>query len=230
MSASNFGKNNPDSASASKSAAVDAFKSFWANPEPSVEGVQAYTFEYSDAQFFVLDDCSARSNLDYKQDKPYMLGAAQTRWLKDALENSQAKFKIVVINSPFANPVKSKSNFTFAADERKEIMDFLLAKKIGGIVFLSANKGYGEITRLVRAGAYPIVDATTAPLTNRPAAEIEELNYFRMPGSGITKRAFLQVKIDGTENERAISFTFIDSKGKPLFSTSIKEAELYKFE
>ena len=114
--------------------------------------------------------------------------------------------------------------------ERKEIMDFLLAKKIGGIVFLSANKGYGEITRLVRAGAYPIVDATTAPLTNRPAAEIEELNYFRMPGSGITKRAFLQVKIDGTENERAISFTFIDSKGKPLFSTSIKEAELYKFE
>ncbi len=230
MSASNFGKNNPDSASASKSVAVDAFKSFWANPEPSVEGVQAYTFEYSDAQFFVLDDCSARSNLDYKQDKPYMLGAAQTRWLKDALENSQAKFKIVVINSPFANPVKSKSNFTFAADERKEIMDFLLAKKIGGIVFLSANKGYGEITRLVRAGAYPIVDATTAPLTNRPAAEIEELNYFRMPGSGITKRAFLQVKIDGTENERAISFTFIDSKGKPLFSTSIKEAELYKFE
>lgn len=230
MSASNFGKNNPDASSASKNAAIDAFKSFWANPEPAIEGLQAYTFDYSDAQFFVLDDCSARSNLDYKQDKPYILGAAQSRWLKNSLENSQAKFKIIVINSPFANPVKSKTNFTFADGERKDLMDFLAAKKIGGVVFLSANKEYGEATRLVRAGAYPLLDITAAPLTNRPAAEIEELNYFRMPGSGTTKRAFLMVKIDGPENGRAISFTFVDSQGKPLFTTSVKEQDLYRFE
>ncbi|CDE83406.1 unknown [Coraliomargarita sp. CAG:312] len=37
-------------------------------------------------------------------------------------------------------------------------------------------------------------------------------------------------KIDGPENERAISFTFVDSQGKPLFTTSVKEQELYKFE
>ena len=230
MSASNFGKNNPDASSASRHAAAEAFRSFWSNPEYAVEGIQAYTFNYSDAQFFVLDDCSARSNLDYKQDKPYILGSDQSRWLKNALENSQAKFKIIVINSPFANPVKSKTNFTFAAEERKDIMDFLSAKKIGGVVFLSANKEYGEATRLVRAGAYPLIDITAAPLTDRPAAEIEELNYFRMPGSGITKRAFLMAKIDGPENERAISFTFVDSQGKPLFTTSVKEQELYKFE
>ena len=117
-----------------------------------------------------------------------------------------------------------------AEAERKQLMDFLALNKIGGVVMLSANKPYGEITRHVRSNGYPILDVTAGPLTGRPATEIGEMNYFRMPSSAMLKRSFAQVKIDGAENARVITFTFFDSKGNAGFSTSLKESDLYKFE
>ena len=166
------------------------------------------------------------TNLDYKEYMPEILGKKQIQWLLSNLSNSTAKFKIIVVNTPFANPVKNKKHFTFAEKERKAILDFLVLKHIEGVVVISANKDFAEITRFVRAGAYPLNEITAGPTTARPAKEISDMNYFSVPNSVITERSFVQVKIDGNENDRIITFSFINSKGKQLFSTSLKESEL----
>ena len=222
-----FGRGN-DSNIASLDDASAAFDNLWANPRGKFG--KSYSFKYSDTEFFVLDDCSARSYFTDANSRPARLGDKQLDWLMAALQNSKANFKIVVMNSPFGNPSASRENLAYTQNERQKLLDFLVFSKIKGVVFLSANKPFGELTRLVRAGGYPIYDMTAAPLTGRPAKEIKEMNYFRVPNSSITRRAFSIVKIDGPENDRAITFSFFDSKGKQLHSTTVKLSDLGKFE
>jgi len=219
-----------DASSAGAPAKLRAFGRLWANPEGADESSRAYSFSYADADFFVLDDFSNRANLDYGDDRPKMLGARQLKWLFNALSNSRATFKFIAMNTPIANPVDSPENFTFAAEERKALIAFLSEKKIEGVIMISARKNYGEITRLVRAGAYPIYDLTAAPLTARPAKEISEMNYFRVPSSASAQRSFAQVKIEGAEGSRSATLSFFDAKGNSIFSMTVRESELKKFE
>ncbi len=220
-----FGDKNADKFSPTAKNAKTTFKKFWSIPQSNDDALYYY-FSYSDADFFVLDTCSQRSNLDYKEYMPEILGKKQLQWLMANLNNSTAKFKIIVVNSPLTNPVKSKAHFTFAEKERKAILDFLVLKKITGVVVVSANKDFSEITRFVRAGGYPLHEATVGAFTNRPAKEVSEMNYFRVPNSAITVRSFMLVKIDGAENDRRISMSFINSKGEQLFNLTLKESEL----
>lgn len=217
-----------DSDSACVDLASEVFDLAWANPKGKVN--KAYSFSYSDADFFVLDDCSERTLLDHGRERPRYLGEAQIRWLKGALKNSKATFKFIVVNSPFANPAPNDRNFTYTEEERTEILSFLDSAKISGVVFLTANKPFGELTRLIRANAYPIYDMTTSVATARPVDEPDEMNYFRVPNSTSAKRAFTIVKVDGAENDRAITFSSFDSKGNQISSTTIKASELKKFE
>ena len=225
MASVSFGTDNADKYAPSAKNAKDAFDSFWVIPQKNGESFY-YSFSYSDVDIFVLDCCSQRSNLDYKEHMPKILGAEQIKWLMANLSASKATFKIIVSNIPFANPVSSPKNFTFAEKERKEILDFLALKKIEGIIFISANKNYAETTRLIRAGAYPLYEATVGALTDRPANDVSEMNYFRQPNSLIKKRSFLNVKVDGSENDRHITLSFIDAKGIQAYSFTLKQSDL----
>ena len=233
-STANYGVPNADKIADSTSngafGKITAFDRLWANPKSTEKTSRAYSFSYADADFFVLDDFSNRTNLDYGDARPKMLGQAQMNWLFNALANSKATFKFIVMNTPIANPVENAENFTFASEERKALLAFLSEKKIEGVLMISGKKGYGEITKLIRAGAYPIYELTTTPLTDRPAKEIKEMNYFRVPSSATLKRGFSQIKIEGKEGARTVTFTFFNSKGEQGFSHTIKESELKKFE
>ena len=85
-------------------------------------------------------------------------------------------------------------------------------------------------TRHIRAGSYPIYEITAGPTTARPNKEISEMNYFRVPSSATLARSFAQVKIEGAEGARTLTMTFINAKGDALFSTTIKQSDLQKFE
>lgn len=209
-----------------KTNAIDAFTQFWNNPESPSDKSQYYTFEYSDTQFFILDDTSNRNTLDYKENRPSFLADEQLKWLFSALKASTAKFKIVVMNSPVLNPAKTEGNFTNAETERNALLDFCAEQKITGLIFISSGKPYGEITRLVSASSYPLFDVTAGSTTARPVESTDELNFFRVPNSGTFTRSFVKVDVSGTENSREIKFTFIDSKGNTGFSQTIKESEL----
>ncbi len=219
-----------NSSSGSKEDAKRMFDVFWSNPAYPIDGLKAYSFSYSDAEFFILDGVSNRSRLNYEKNKPAFLGDRQLEWLMEALAASRAKFKIIVMCSPMANPVESPENFADASTERNELFRFLISKKIGGVVFMSGGKNYGELTRFVRAGGYPLMEVTTPPLTGRPDSEAKEMNYFRVPSSGLFERGFTIVKIDGEEKNRNLRIHLVNSKNEEKFSLVINESELYKFE
>jgi hypothetical protein len=52
------------------------------------------------------------------------------------------------------------------------------------------------------------------------------MNYFRMPNSLTKVRSFVSIKVDGAETDRQAVISIIDSKGRILFTTTIKQSEL----
>ena len=96
-----------------------------------------YSHKLSDVKIFFLD---VRANETVIQSsRPLrILGEAQIEWLKDALLNSEATFKIIVSGAPVLNPSKSPKNLSYAESEKQELLDFLKSYNISGL-FLSGR-------------------------------------------------------------------------------------------
>ena len=232
ISADSYGAPGADKNSWNKKDAVDVFKSFWGNPSYGVgsqENLATY-FRFSDVDVFILDGATNSSSLDFRSSRPEMFGEEQLNWLLSALKNSKATFKLVISNSPITNPVEEKGNFAYCKRERKYLLDFISENKIGGVVFASANKDYGEITRMLRASEHSLVELTVGPATARPAKNATEVNFYRMVGSLILERSFATISFEGAENDRFLKIEFFNSSGKNLLTQTIKASELYKFE
>ncbi len=230
MGISAYGDSSDDGRSLCGAYARRAFCDFWPNAfSRDIPGALAYSFKIYDAEFFVLDDCSARDNMAESPSERKMFGKDQMDWLKSSLLKSKAVFKVVVANSPMLNPVERVGHFAGAKNERADLLDFLAKNKIEGVVFFSAGKPYFELTRMVRAGAYELFEVTTGPATARASEKAEELNYFKVPTSTVYSRGFVRVGVSGPEGDRLMQIQICDTAGKPLFKHEIPQKSL-KFE
>jgi len=228
MSAVSYGEPNSDKTLWNKKDSHYMFTTFWANPT-TADNFMFTTFRYADARFFILDDCSEKDLLEPVLSKKQILGRTQLNQLCQALQASTDKFKVVVMNMPFANPVNTPENYASAENERREFLNFLNTKKIKGVFFVSGNKQYGEVSRLVRPGAYAIFDVTAGPVNARLADSAKEMNFFRVPGSVVLKRSFVTLSFTGPEDNRKVSVKYIGSKGESLFETSFSYADISSF-
>jgi alkaline phosphatase D len=94
------------------------------------------------AEFFVLDTRLYRSaNASEDGADKTMLGAAQKAWLLNSLRQSNAEFKLVVSSVPLSYATGNDNWASFAA-ERGEIIDFIRANGISGVLFLTADRHY----------------------------------------------------------------------------------------
>lgn len=128
-------------------------------------------------ELFILDTRQYRSRpFDRDSAQKTMLGAAQKEWLKRALLASPATFKIIGTTVPLKyHGVDSWEGYT---TERQELLDFISANNIRGVVFLAGDVHYAALLRY-REG---VVEAIAGPLAQlisqrRPAAGEPEAEF-----------------------------------------------------
>ena len=123
-----------------------------AQPPLGVGGI-----ELADA---LADSVNGKPNPDKK-----MWGKEQMGWLKNSLLYSKASFKIIATGSQVLNPVSPFDKLANCPVEYNELMDFLYANKINGVLFLSGDRHHTEVIKVNREGTYPLYDITVSPLT-----------------------------------------------------------------
>lgn len=100
----------------------------------------------SAAEFFVLDDRTYRAvNEDPDLPGKTMLGAAQRAWLLAGLAGSTAAFKFVVSSVPLRFGTTNKDHWQGFMHERRQILDFIAAQRIPGVVFLSGDQHWSAV-------------------------------------------------------------------------------------
>lgn len=222
-----YGAPNSGRNSAFRSIAEKTFETFWPRPV-EIEGLDgvATQFRYADVDFFMLDVLSYRNDKPLSESRPQILGQAQIKWLRQALIQSTATFKVIIAGAPILNPADSMSNLSYADGEHTQLLQILRDARISGLFFLSGGKSYGELTRLVHANSYNLYDLTLGPLTAVPGDNEDELNFFRQPGTSTYERHFAVIEFSGTEETRALTIRIMDIEGRELWYRTIPASSL----
>jgi alkaline phosphatase D len=226
-----YGPNNSDRGYWFRDHTLEAFELFWANPSYGTEGMPgAITyFNWNDADFFLLDNRYYRSPNDLEEAGKTILGEKQKQWLLDNLVTSNATFKFVVVGGQFLNDEarhETWSNYGFSA-ERQEIIDFIYQHDIPGIIFLSGDRHFTELSKLEHDAEPVIYDLTISPLTSGPyrLAGEEAQNGLRVPGTLYAERNFGLLNVNGPWKDRRINITVFDTLGNEVWSYQISEKE-----
>jgi alkaline phosphatase D len=225
-----FGPNDSNDTWRLKDSSLAIFKSFWPNtyPEQSQFNGNYFSFRYYDAEFFMMDD-------RYFRDPPgdssgHFLGENQMVWLKNKLQLSDAAFKFIAIGTQVLNENKFGETYQQYPKERQELFDFIAKNNIKGVIFLTGDKHYSEISRK-DFGGYPIVDFTCSPITS-PVLPRRLLGAYdnptRVPGTDFAHHNFGHISITGAPGDRICTLEIDGRYGKKRRELIIHQRELQR--
>jgi alkaline phosphatase D len=226
-----FGPNDGDRSFYNKNLTQKAFRDFWANktygtsPEQN-EGVYS-TFNWGDAQFFLLDNRFFKSPNDRKTGTKTILGEKQLEWLIDALSSSNAAFKVICIGGQVINTAARFENYQTYPEEKTKLLKEISDNNIKGVLFLSGDRHFAELSKLDRKNNYPLYDWTVSPITSGVSSSYkEDLNLNRVENSVFAENNFGTISFSGNKENRQMKLTLFDSKGNELWNRIILKKEL----
>jgi len=225
-----FGSNDSDRSFRNKKDSLKVFKLFWSNPSyghDKNEGVFT-KFEWSDVEFFLLDNRYYKSPNNRKTGKKTLLGKEQINWLIDSLVNSKATFKIIAMGLQVLNPFVNEyiENYSKFKEEKEYLLSLIKNEKIKGVIFLSGDRHQSELTKLERENDYPLYDFTVSPITAGAYDSSKENNFLRVPNTIYTKNNFGIIEFTGKSKDRKFVFTLFDVNGNSIWKKEISQKEL----
>lgn len=244
-----FGRNDAGTYYPFKQQSKDIFMNFFKEPADSErrkhEGI--YKTEYiksgdKTVQVILLDVRTFRNNvlpydtaaklprekyfytLDYTPHTTTdstLLGAAQWSWLEDELAKP-ADLRLICSGSQFAiefNGYEAWANFPH---EQKRMLDLIKKTKASGVMFLTGDVHYAEISKLAVTGLYPIYDVTASGITS--TWDFATLNNNRIEGP-VMDNHFGLLTITW-EDDPTIRMEIIDKFNNSRIEYMIKRSEL----
>jgi alkaline phosphatase D len=233
-----YGPDNSGTSYGFKEVSREIFNKYWCNPFYGENKKGIYSqISYSDVDLFLTDDRWWRS-ADQLEDSiggrpnpaKHFFGEEQLAWLEDALVQSHAVFKIIVVGSQVLNPMSTDEGLYNYSYEYHQLMDFLARAKIKGVLFLTGDRHHSEIVRSVRQGNYDLFDVTVSPLTSGVArVRGDEINNpARVTGSLVELRNYAVISVNGKRNERVLDVEFRGMDGKTVYHWEISESQLMR--
>lgn len=219
-----FGPNDADGSFVGSALAREAFDMFWPNPTNGVPGVEGITsaFSHNDIDFFLMDDRTFRIPGDVKTSTPHLFGTAQLDWLIQALKYSDAPFKLVAVGSQVLNTAAVYETYATMPAERAELLRRIGEEGITGVVFLTGDRHFTELSTLQLSDGRQLHDLTVSPLTSS-AHEPKENNTLRVEGTMVAQRNFGTITFTGPKGARVMTIRIFDNQGAQLWERAIPQ-------
>ena len=224
-----YGPNNSDGSFWLKETASEIFKLFWGNPNYDVTGKGGITgfFQWSDLDFFLLDNRYHRTANNNLTGNRQMLGKDQIDWLINALSFSQASFKFVAVGGQVISNGAVYENYATYPDERKYLLDKIREAKIEGVIFLDGDRHHTILSKMQETkNVYPLYDLTCSSLTAGVNNDNEPYNSFKLEETFVNVNNFGMLNVTGSTNDRELTIQIFDKDGKELWIKSIKANDL----
>lgn len=223
-----YGPNDSDRSYHLKKETLKTFKNFFANPNYIFDEGTTGTFQWADCDFFLTDNRYWRTPNNRSDIVDHdILGEEQMQWLLDALVNSRAPFKFVVMGGQFISPLKRyEKHANIAPKERSRLIRAIEQLRIEGVVFISGDVHITELSKLNVDGAYPLYDITVSPLTSGIAGKGAEENPTQVPGTLVRERNYALMNVSGKRGERVLKISIYNSNGDEVWIKEILASEL----
>ncbi|HTD68081.1 MAG TPA: alkaline phosphatase D family protein [Candidatus Limnocylindria bacterium] len=107
-----------------------------------------------------------------------MLGAAQWAWLEEQLR-LPAELRIIASSIQFISEFSGGEAWANLPREKQRMLDLLKKAHANGVLFISGDRHWAELSRLDRPGDYPLYDLTSSALTEEHKRGTPTPNRFR---------------------------------------------------
>ena len=219
-----FGPNDSDGSWIHADWSKQAFETFWCNPSyglPEAPRCISTAFRFVDMEFFLLDNRTYRVNHYNKTNEPQVLGEEQIDWLIQALRNSRAPFKFVVVGGQVLSDAMVYENVAQFPSERQQILDRIEAEDIRGVVFLSGDRHTTELSEITLSNGRKVYDLTVSPLTSGTGHAKDEPNSLRVEGTYVEHRNYAVLSFDGPRKNRTCTIEVKGTDGTLLWNRKL---------
>lgn len=206
----------------------DVFLKFWRNGnQPPHAGVYDSHF-YGPAdrrvQVILLDTRYFRSDLKKGEKRvggswvpdddrsKTMLGAEQWGWLEDQLKQP-AQFRIIVSSIQFIAEDAGQEAWANLPHERQRMIDLLKQTKANGVMFISGDRHWSELSVLPKTLDYPLFDLTCSSLNQVHTRGTPTRNRHRFLPQTFHKPNFGVISLDWSLPQPSVTMQIRDSEG-----------------
>ena len=230
-----------------KAESKEIFMDFWKVPQGSarrthegIYGSHRFTFEKKTVQIVLLDTRTFRDRLklnpksipkdselknQYQPDptpEKTILGKEQWEWL-DKVLREPADLRIICSSIQFGHEYNGWESWTNLPTQQLKMIETIKATKANGVVFISGDVHWGEISKRSFDDIYPIYDITASGITQD--WHNTEPNKFRV-GDVFRKNHFGMIEIDWSQPDPKVTMNIIDVSGETKVTHSIGISDL----
>lgn len=141
-----------------------------------------------------------------------MLGAAQWAWLEEQLR-APAELRIIASSIQFVSEFSGAEAWANMPREKQRMLDLLKKTRANGVLFISGDRHWAELSRLDRPGDYPLYDLTSSALTEVHKRGTPTPNRFREGPTYHGNNAGL-ISIDWQSRGPSVLLQLFDVDGK----------------
>ena len=181
-------------------------------------------FQYNDADFFLLDNRYFRSPNWCKTCERTSLGKDQIEWLIGSLAASRAPFKFVAIGGQvLTTDNHEESAFHDFPAERDSILHRIEKEGIKGVIFLTGDKHFTELSAFKNNAGNWMYDLTASALTSGAFSDAatKTSNDFRIPGTVVAENNFAMLRFSGPRKARELAISVYNAQGKEMWTKTI---------
>ncbi len=151
-----------------------------------------------------------------------LLGVQQWQWLESVL-SKPADIRIIASSTQFGitfNGYEAWANFPH---EQEKMIQLIQKTKANGVLFISGDVHYAEISKLEKPGLYPIYDFTSSGITSTWHFATPNKNRIEGP---VMENHYGKITIDWSKSDPLIKMEAIDISDNQRFELTVPLSEL----
>ena len=239
-----FGVNDGGADYPQKDASKEEFMRFWKTPpqsplrsRPGIYEARIFGPEGRRVQIIMLDTRYFRSPLKKGERRvggPYypddsdsktMLGEAQWLWLQKQLEKP-AEVRLLVTSIQLVSEARGQETWSNLPRERQKLFDMLKQTRAAGVVLLSGDRHWAELSCCTEGVPYPIHELTSSSFNQIHPRGTPTENRFRLDERTYHRENYGVVRIDWQEGESTVTLEVKDMEAGSRISKKILVSEL----
>lgn len=150
-----------------------------------------------------------------------LLGAAQWAWLEQEL-SKPADLRIIGSGTQFSIEFDGYEAWANVPHEQQKMLDLIKKTKANGVVFITGDVHYAEISKLAEKDLYPIYDVTASGITSTWDFACPNKNRIEGP---VMENHFGLITVDW-QKDPVVKMEIIDVSGNPRIEYATKLSAL----